>query len=69
MSALSIERLPDLHDPIVVVAFSGWNDAANSATDAAKFVVKRLGARRFASLDPEDFYDFQSSRPSVSATL
>ncbi len=65
MSALSIERLPDLHDPIVVVAFSGWNDAANSATDAAKFVVKRLGARRFASLDPEDFYDFQSSRPNV----
>lgn len=65
MPPLTIERLPDLHDPVVVVAFSGWNDAANAATDAARFIVKRLGARRFATVDPEDFYDFQSTRPSV----
>lgn len=65
MSHLAIERRPDLHDPIAVVAFSGWNDAASAATDAARFVVRRLGARRFAGIDAEAFYDFRETRPSV----
>jgi proteasome assembly chaperone (PAC2) family protein len=60
--------MPDLHDPIAVLAFSGWNDAASAATDAARFVVRRLGARRFAHIDAEDFYDFTSTRPEVQIT-
>lgn len=65
MSALNLDRQPDLHNPIAVVAFAGWNDAASAATNAARFVVRRLGARRFASIDPENFFDFSSTRPSV----
>lgn len=57
--------MPDLHDPVVVVAFAGWNDAAGAATNAAKFVGQRLGARRFAHCDPEPFFDFRSTRPMV----
>jgi len=68
MSALQIDRVPELHDPVMVVAFSGWNDAASAATDAAKFLVERLSARRFASVDPEEFYDFTETRPTVSLT-
>ena len=45
MSHLAIERRPDLHDPIAVVAFTGWNDAASAATEAARFLIRRLGAR------------------------
>ena len=69
MPSLQIDRLPELHDPIAVVAFAGWNDAANAATDAARFVVRRLGARKFASIDPEEFYDFTETRPKVQVGL
>ena len=62
---LSIDRKPQLHDPVAVVAFAGWNDAASAATNAARFVVRRLGARKFATLDAEPFFDFRESRPRV----
>ena len=61
--------MPDLHDPVAVIAFSGWNDAASAATDAARFVVRRLGARKFASIDADPFYDFRESRPTVQASF
>ncbi len=64
-----MDQLPELRDPIVVVAFEGWNDAANAATDAARFVVRRMGARKFASIDSERFYDFRETRPNVQLTL
>jgi proteasome assembly chaperone (PAC2) family protein len=66
---LTIDRMPDLHDPVAVIAFSGWNDAASAATDAARFVVRRLGARKFASIDADPFYDFRESRPTVQASF
>ncbi len=65
MTDLQVDRIPELHDPIVVVSFTGWNDAASAATDAAKFIIRRLGARKFASIDSERFYDFTEARPTV----
>lgn len=66
MAHLRIDRRPDLHNPVAVVAFAGWNDAASAATDAARFVIRRLGARKFAHIDAEEFYDFRENRPTVS---
>lgn len=60
-----MDRQPDLREPIAVVAFAGWNDAASAATNAARFIVRRLGARRFASIDAEEFYDFKQTRPNA----
>lgn len=66
MDHLTIDRQPEgLHNPVAVLAFSGWNDAASAATDAARFLIRRLAARQFASLDAEPFYDFARSRPQV----
>jgi len=65
MSALTIEELPTLTNPALIVAFAGWNDAGSAATHAAQFLVQRLQARRFASLDPEEFYNFSELRPQV----
>jgi proteasome assembly chaperone (PAC2) family protein len=65
MSALTIEEIPVLTNPALVVAFAGWNDAGSAATHAAQFLVQRLQARRFASLDPEEFYNFSEIRPQV----
>ena len=66
---VTYSRQPDLHDPVAVVAFSGWNDAASAATNAARWVARRLGARRFATIDADPFYDFADNRPSVRIDL
>src|ERR1700739_3379346 len=66
MHPLEWEYRPDsLRAPALVCAFEGWNDAADAASTAVTFVGSTLGARRFATIDPEEFYDFQSIRPQV----
>jgi predicted ATP-grasp superfamily ATP-dependent carboligase len=66
MHPLEWEYRPDrLRAPALVCAFKGWNDAADAASTALTFVGSALGAQRFAKIDPEEFYDFQSARPQV----
>jgi predicted ATP-grasp superfamily ATP-dependent carboligase len=48
-----------------VCAFQGWNDAGDAASTALSFIANSLGAERFARIDPEDFYDFQNTRPRI----
>lgn len=50
----------------LIVAFEGWNDAAESASGAAKFICEKLDADVVATVDPEDYYDFQFTRPNVA---
>ncbi len=49
----------------MVCAFQGWNDAGDAASSAVSFLASNLGARRFASIDSEEFYDFQANRPCI----
>jgi proteasome assembly chaperone (PAC2) family protein len=65
MEALSFTTIPTLNRPILLLAFSGWNDAGGAATFATKFIVQRLAAHTFASIDPETFYNFTEQRPQV----
>jgi proteasome assembly chaperone (PAC2) family protein len=65
MDFLSFSSIPTLNRPILLLAFAGWNDAGGAATFAAKFLVQRLAAHTFASLDPETFYNFVEQRPQV----
>jgi hypothetical protein len=60
------EDLPELTDPLVVVAFEGWNDAGDAATGALEHLELIWNAKPLAALDPEDYYDFQVNRPTVS---
>src|SRR5919112_936625 len=55
----------DLRDPVLIAAFRGWNDAGDSATFAAEHLARVWNATKIASIDPEEFYDFQSVRPQV----
>ncbi len=57
-----------LRSPILVAAFAGWNDAASAATTALDAIAGSLGAEPLAELDPEDFYDFQVTRPTIRMT-
>jgi proteasome assembly chaperone (PAC2) family protein len=69
MQPLIWESRPDgLRAPALICAFSGWNDAGDAASAALTFIGESLGAERFARIDPEDFYDFQSTRPHIGFT-
>jgi proteasome assembly chaperone (PAC2) family protein len=55
-----------LRRPVLVAAFRGWNDGAQGASLAASFLAQAWQARRFADIDPEEFFDFQATRPHVA---
>ena len=50
---------------LLVVAFEGWNDAGEAATGAAKLLAERLGLVEIAAVDPELYFDYQFTRPTV----
>ena len=56
---------PELRSPVLVAAFAGWNDAASAATTALETVSGSLSAEPVAEIDPEEFYDFQVTRPTI----
>lgn len=51
---------------ILVAAFEGWNDAGGAATSAVLHLSETLEATKVAEIDPEEYHDFQVSRPIVS---
>lgn len=63
---LRVHRRPELERPVLIAAFRGWNDGAQAASLAAGYLAKTWQAERFAHVDPEDFFDFQATRPHVS---
>ena len=66
MDSLTIHTMPQrLRRPVLIAAFSGWNDAAESATTAARYLATTFHAEKFAEIDPENFYHFGLSRPYV----
>ena len=64
-SAITIHDEVELNDPVMVAAFRGWNDAGDAASFAATHLGRVWSARKVASIDPEEFYDFQAVRPQV----
>lgn len=65
MRGLSYQSHPELRRPVLIAAFEGWSDAAESATSAVEYLQRRWDATVFASVDPEEFFDFQAHRPTV----
>jgi proteasome assembly chaperone (PAC2) family protein len=49
----------------LIMAFKGWPDANEGATEALRFFLHSFSARKLADLDPEEFYDFSQTRPVV----
>jgi proteasome assembly chaperone (PAC2) family protein len=63
---LEVEALPQLRDPVMVVALSGWVDAGLAGGGAVAFLQEQLdAARTFARLDLGDLMDLQQTRPTV----
>jgi proteasome assembly chaperone (PAC2) family protein len=60
--------VPQLRSPILVCAFRGWNDAAAAASTALATVAASFDAELIAEVDPEDYFDFQANRPTITLT-
>ena len=54
-----------IRSPVLLAAFRGWNDAGDAASFAAQHLGRAWGVTKAASIDPEDFFDFQAVRPQV----
>ena len=59
---------PTFRKPVMVCAFNGWNDAGEAASAAVSFIRDSFDAEEFASIDPEEFFDFTAVRPTVRLT-
>ncbi len=69
---MEIIQIPQLRSPVMVIAFSGWNDAGEAATGATSHLLGCWTEPQYdvvpeliAEVDPEEFYDFQVNRPTV----
>jgi proteasome assembly chaperone (PAC2) family protein len=63
---IELEGVPELVDPLLVAAFEGWNDAGDAATAAVEHLEQVWSSTLLATLDPEDYYDYQVNRPTIS---
>ena len=64
-SVIRWEHRPQLRQPILIASFEGWSDAGDAASLAARYLSESWPVRRFATIDPEEFFDFTSSRPQI----
>ncbi len=57
-----LER-PVLNKPYLIIGFEGWPNAAEISSFTLRHLVDSLGARKFASIPTESFYQMSSLRP------
>ncbi|GIH48001.1 PAC2 family protein [Microbispora rosea] len=62
---IEFEGLPELVDPVLIAAFEGWNDAGEASSGVLAHLESEWKATPLVELDPEDYYDFQVTRPVV----
>jgi hypothetical protein len=62
---VNVEWRPQLEHPVLIAAFTGWNDAAEAASVALGTLRESWGARRFGALEAEEFFDYQATRPQI----
>jgi proteasome assembly chaperone (PAC2) family protein len=65
MEHVRVSELPVTERATLIAAFNGWNDAADAATWAIKFLVNQWDANSFAEIDSEEFFDFTQTRPTI----
>jgi len=62
---VSLEWRPELERPVLIAAFTGWNDAAEAASVALSALRDSWEARDFGAFDAEEFFDYQAARPQI----
>ena len=65
---IEFDELPVLNEPVIIAAFEGWNDAAESASGVITHLREVWNAELLFELDPEEYYDYQVNRPQIYTT-
>lgn len=65
MDGFNVSPVEGLRNPIVVIAFTGWSDTGTVTSDAASHLVETFGGELLVEVDPEDYYVFTDTRPTV----
>jgi predicted ATP-grasp superfamily ATP-dependent carboligase len=68
MAAIKLDGIGTLTSPVVIAAFEGWNDAGEASSGAVNHLAAAWGAAEAGAIDPEDYYDFQVTRPVTEVT-
>ncbi|MDN3936858.1 PAC2 family protein [Arthrobacter sp. YD4] len=53
---------------VMLAAFEGWNDAGEAASDALRYLNKLWGGKKVGTIDADEYYDFQFTRPVIRRT-
>jgi len=65
VSSLTFTEIPNLTSPYLIIGLSGWTDAGLVASRSTRYLVKKLGMVKFASIEPDEFYNFNIERPTT----
>ena len=61
-----VEKFPTVKEPTILIAgFDGWGNAMDVSKTMASYLVRKLKARPFATLNADLFYRYDENRPSV----
>jgi predicted ATP-grasp superfamily ATP-dependent carboligase len=65
MNGIIVHEAPSNKLKTMVVAFAGWPDAAEAATRAIRYMIRKLPTKKIVEIDPEEYYDFTVNRPQT----
>ena len=68
MAAIELDGIGKLTSPVVIAAFEGWNDAGEASSGAVNHLSTVWDTTGAGAIDPEDYYDFQVTRPMMEVT-
>ena len=60
---IELDGIGKLTSPVIIAAFEGWNDAGEAASGVINHLSLAWQAAPAGAIDPEDYYDFQVTRP------
>ena len=68
MAAIELDGIGNLTSPVIIAAFEGWNDAGEASSGAVNHLSAAWDTTELGAIDPEDYYDFQVTRPVTEVT-
>lgn len=64
--SLEIEYIPESEDSLFIAGFDGWGNALDTSWGMLDFFIRKLDAKPFARIIPDNFYCLDEKRPSVT---
>ena len=65
---IELNGVRKLVSPAIIAAFEGWNDAGEAASGVVDHLGMAWEATQIGAIDPEDYYDFQVTRPVMEVS-